>query len=442
MIKTTQTNLAERALESLWHPCSQMKDYEQFPAIPLSRAEGPYLYTESGHQIIDAVSSWWCKSLGHQHPRLQQALFKQCQQLEHVILANTCNDTIVRLSEALTQLTQTLNKVMYASDGSCAVEIALKMAVHGQALRGKPHKKEFIALSNGYHGETALTLSVSDLGLYKAPYECLMRSVPMIPDIPLVSGRDDPLWHDCADAWQSAEAFLEPLIANCAAIIIEPILQGAGGMQLYSADFLRRLRAYCQAHDVWLIADEIMTGFGRTGKMLACEHAGIEPDMLCLSKGLTSGMLPMSATVVRDDIYHLFYDDYQTGKAFMHSHTHTGNTLAASVALASIDVMREERLCEHVSQQEKAVGDLMQHVATETGMLHNIRHIGAMAAADITPHYNKPRAGYRVLQHAIQKGALLRPLGNTIYWVPPLNMAWPVWENLADITIAALSELK
>lgn len=421
----------------VWHPCTQMKDHETFPPLRITRAEGAYLYDSDSKSYIDGISSWWCKSLGHQHPALKAALIEQASQFEHVILANTTNDVIETLSAKLATLCTNLDKVMYASDGSCAVEIALKMAVHGQALAGRAHKTEFLGISSGYHGETALTLSVSDLGLYSKPYASLMKDTPIIQGIPYVSSIHDPLWKDASSHWPAIEAQLNEHAHKTAALILEPILQGAGGMLIYSADALRRIRAWCTANDVWLIADEIMTGFGRTGKMLACEHAGIRPDFLCLSKGLTGGYIPLSAMVTRDDIYQLFYDDYATGKAFLHSHTHTGNALAARVALAAIQVTEETDLCHVVSKQADQVAQLMQSIIDQTGKLNNLRYIGGMVAADIQAKPGE-RAGFAFAQKARKHGALLRPLGNTLYWLPPLNAPFSVWEELQAISLKVL----
>jgi len=429
--------LIERDLAHLWHPCSQMKDYEKFPPIVINKAYGCYLETDQGEKIIDAISSWWCKSLGHAHPRLQQALRAQMETLEHVILANTTNNTIVQLSEKLSALTQTLNKVMYASDGSCAVEMALKMSLHVRQILGQKQKSEFIALSNGYHGETLLALATSDLGIYAAPYKHICPSVHFLQNIPYVSGDDDPLWHDCSTVWPSIEAQLLPHVATTTALILEPLVQGAGGMKIYSQDFLRRLRHFTQAHDIYLVADEILTGLGRTGRNLACEYADMEPDFLCLAKGLTAGMLPMSATLTSDTIYEIFYDDYATGKSFLHSHTHTGNALAAAVAIATLETLADESINQTVTETGPYLRQAMQAVADATGKLQNIRPLGFVVAADLKTE--KPRAGYEVYQQAVKLGALCRPLGNTVYWMPPLNTPKTVIDELQVITSRAIA---
>lgn len=428
-------NLQTRDLNSIWHPCSQMKDYATFPPLAIASAEGSYLTLDNGQKVIDAISSWWCKSLGHGHPRLKEALIKQSEQFEHVIFANTTHETIVRLSEKLTQLMPSLNKVFYASEGSSAVEIALKMAIHAQRLKGKPRHK-LVALQNGYHGETLLSLAVSDVDLYKAPYEGWINSAEFIRPA-YVNSTTLPLWQDASEAWKTAEKTLTPYQEDIVAIIVEPVVQGSGGMQLYSPDFLRHLRRFSQQHGIYLIADEIMTGMGRTGKWLACEHADIAPDLLCLGKGLTSGFLPFSAVLLTDEIYDLFYNDYSPERSFLHSHTFSGHALGAAVALACFQVFEDEKIIEKTQMLEKNLHDLMQEVVEKTGVLHNVRGIGGIIAADLS--IQTPRLGYQIYQKAVELGALLRPLGNTLYWLPPLNTSLNTLKELRDVTVEAIN---
>ena len=293
-----------------------MKDYENFPPLEVKKAYGSYLELNDGQVLIDAISSWWCKSLGHAHPELQSALKEQMECFEHVILANTTNAGIVELSEKLTSYFKTLKKVFYAGDGSSAVEIAIKMSLHSRKIEGKPTKNKFMALENGYHGETVMTLALGDLGIYKEDYSDLFPDTAFIKGIPYVNSKNDPLWEDCSEYWPAIETQLENEKDRLSAILFEPILQGAGGMLIYSKDFLRRLREWTKANDVHLIADEIMTGFGRTGNRFACDYPEIEADFVCISKGLTSGWLPLSAVLTSNSTYDLFYDDYEKRKSF------------------------------------------------------------------------------------------------------------------------------
>lgn len=414
-------SLADRGLRHIWYPCSQMKDYEFFRPAEVVGAHHAMIELVDGGKIIDAISSWWCKSLGHGHPRLKQAIIAQMEKFEHVILANTINETLVLLSEKLAALVSGLDKVFYAGDGSCAVEIAMKMSLHSRRIKGEHKRTRFVALENGYHGETLGALSVSDLGLYREPYTSMLMDVEFISPLPYVTGPEDSLWGNCGESWKRIECQLEKSVDTITAVMVEPIVQGAGGMRIYSQDFLSRLRDFTRAHGIHLIADEIMTGLGRTGKMLACEHAGVLPDFVCLSKGLTSGWLPFSAVLTRREIYDYFYDDYQTGKSFLHSHTYSGNALAASVALEVLNILSEERICARVEAMAPLLKRNMQEVAECTGRLVNVRGLGAVAAADLVCNDTGRRYGFEIFQRAMRLGVLLRPLGNTLYWMPPLN---------------------
>jgi len=421
----------------LWHPCAQMKDYEIFKPLIVTGAKGSYIQLAKGKKIIDAISSWWCKSLGHQHPQLKKKLLQQIEKFEHVILANTTNEVIVNLSEKLANLTSDLKKVMYASDGSCVIEMAMKMSVHARIIEGKTKRKNFIALKNSFHGETIGAMSVSDVGIYKDPYHSLVFKVDFI-DVPYCSGIDDPIWENCDEAWESIIKQLEPLSEKATAIIVEPIIQAAGQMRIYSKDFLKKLRNWTKKNDIHLIADEVMTGIGRTGKMLASEHANITPDFLCLGKGLTAGWLPLSALLMTDAIYYLFYDDYENGNNFLHSHTFSGNALAASIALEVLNIMKKDKMPERVLELGKVMFNMFLEIADKTKKLINIRGIGGVVAADLILAHEKQRLGYDIYQKAIRLGALLRPLGNTIYWAPPFNIEIAVLTKLKNITQQAI----
>ena len=423
----------------LWHPCTQMKDYGQQLPISVKYAQGSYLELTDGRRVIDAVSSWWCKSLGYGHPVLREALIAQAEQLEHCMLGNATHAPIEQLSLALAQLMPGLTKVSYASDGSSAVEMAMKMSLHAQQILGQK-RTQFAALSGAYHGETCGALSVSDLGKFREPYESmLMPNVVFIENIPYVNSTADPLWQDCALHWAIIKAQLDPYADTLTAILVEPIVQGANHMKIYSKDLLIRLRAWCDEHGVHLIADEIMTGFGRTGKMLACEHAGIVPDFLCLSKSLTAGWLPMSAMLTTQRIYDLFYADYREGKNFLHSHTFAGNPLAASVALATLHVMRDESLVARAAKFEPILLQAMQEITEHTGALHDVRGIGMVVAADLINPNNSERFGFEIYKKALTHGLLLRPLGNTIYWMLPLNVSVETLDEIKERVIKSLN---
>ena len=440
------SRMIELDLSHLWHPCSQMRDYQDFPPLPIASAEGPWLITTDGRRIIDAISSWWCKSLGHCHPRIRAAVDRQLDRFEHIILANTTSETIALLASKLAAVCPGLDRVFFADNGSTAVEIALKMSLQYQLQTGHGEKNRFLALHNGYHGETILTLAAGDCEMYSQPYRSVLPSIAKTPPLTYLSGPQDPAWeHYPEESWLAIETALTPLADQLAAIIFEPIIQGAGGMMIYSPDLLRRLRCWADIHGVQLIADEIMTGFGRCGRMMACEYAGIAPDYACFSKGLTAGWGPMAAVVTSTRVYDAFYDDYFSGKAFLHSNTYTGYPVAAAAALATMEVYAEEKIIERMPERSAGLLERMKQVAVATGALTNVRGIGFIAAADLINPADcksfdrKLRTGYRCYQQAVELGAMLRPLGDTIYFLPPLNCPEDVLDRLAEITVEAIN---
>lgn len=427
-------SLRDRDLDVLWHPCSQMRDYADFPPLEVAGAEGSWLHLADGRRVLDAISSWWCKALGHGHPRLRAALVEQAARFEHVILANTTNDHVVRFCERILAMANGhFGKVFFADNGSTGVEVALKMALQAQAQLGHAKRVKFAALQNGYHGETIGALSVSDCDLYKNKYGPLLFPCTMIGDVPYRTGDTDPLWQDASAEWPRIERQLESIADELAAIIYEPILQGAGGMRIYSPDLLKRLHAWARAHDVFLIADEIAAGMGRLGAMLAGHLAGIQPDFAVLSKGLTAGFLPLSVVLTTDSIYDVFLAEHAQGKAFLHSNTFAGNALAVAVANAVLDVFDEENVLAQVAANGRKLRAGLEQLALSRPFLRNVRGLGMMAAVDLAGVDQRARAGYRVFQEAVKRGALLRPLGDTMYLFPPLNVTTSEIEQMLAI---------
>ncbi len=459
------TTISERDRAVFWHPCSQMTDYETFAPKEVIGAQGVYLELANGQQVIDAVSSWWCKALGHGHPHLVEALTTQAQRFDQIIAANTVNADLVRLCERLLSLANGdtsehwgprapagkrsghFDKVFLTDNGSTGMEIAMKMAIHAKLNAGKQQRTHFAALQNGYHGETIATLAVGDCGLYGKPYESLMFPVTMIESIPYRSGPTDPHWNDASSEWERIEQQLAPLADSLAGIVYEPILQGAGGMLVYSPDLLRRLRAWADAHNVYLIADEIAAGMGRTGKMLAGHHAQtetgtiIQPDFAVISKGLTGGMISLCAVVTTQAVYQHFLADYFDMKAFMHSNTWTGNGLAVAVANAALDVFAEEQICERVQTVEPQLRNGLSALATTRPYLGPVRNCGMMAAIDILGMDPKKRIGWKVFQEAITRGAWLRNLGDTLYLFPPLTISDNEIQALLSILADSLDSI-
>jgi adenosylmethionine---8-amino-7-oxononanoate aminotransferase len=441
------TDLVRRDLDVFWHPCSQMRDYRDFPPLAIAGAEGTRFRLADGREIFDAISSWWCKALGHRHPRLMAALRAQTEVFEHVITANTTSAPLVRLCERLLAVANGLpvsawgpaapegrspghfGKVFLADNGSTAVEIAMKMALQAQAQRGAPGRTKFAAFENGYHGETAATLSVGDLDLYGGPYRPICFPVHRVRGLPYRPGPRDPAWLDAGAAWPAIARALDEVAETLAAVVYEPVLQAAGGMQLYSPDLLRRLRAWADARGVFLIADEIAAGMGRLGAMLASHLVpGALPDFAVLSKGLTAGVLPLSAVLTTDAIYALFEADYAEGRAFLHSNTFTGNALAIAVANAVLDVFAEDDILGRVAAVSGHLRSSLETLAARRPYLRNLRACGMVAAVEIrhadgTPRDPRRRTGYAVYREAVRRGALLRPLGDTMYLFPPLTIA-------------------
>lgn len=434
-----------RDINALWHPCTQMKDHEHYPLIPVRRGEGLWLEDMAGQRYMDAISSWWVNILGHANPRINAKLREQMDQLEHVILSGFTHEPVIQLSEKLGRITpEGLGHCFYGDNGSAAIEIALKMSLHYWRNIGRPEKHRFLTLSNGYHGETVGALSVSDLGLYAAPYESLLFDVLKVPS-PDCFGIPREQW----DAHASKMfAHMERMVAQhaheLAAVILEPLVQCAGGMRMYPPSYLTRLRALCDHYDVQLIVDEIAVGFGRTGTLFACEQADIRPDYLCLSKALTGGYLPLSVVLTTDQIYNAFYDDYTTMKAFLHSHSYTGNALACSAALATLEILEEDNVIERNQQRAHHLGKAAEafqahpHVGDvrQTGMIVAIEMV--QDKASLTPYPFEERRGMRAYETALAHGVLLRPLGNVLYWMPPYIINDAEIERLAEVTALAL----
>jgi adenosylmethionine-8-amino-7-oxononanoate aminotransferase len=438
-------DLIARDLATFWHPASQMRHYRSFPPVEVVGARGTRLELAGGKVLLDAISSWWCKSLGHGHPRLRAALEAQLGRFEHVIVAGTTNEPLVQLCERLLAVANGrppedwgkgaapgrrpghFGKVFLADNGSTAVEIALKMALQAQAQRGQPARTRFASLENGYHGETVGTLSLGDLGLYGNPFRALAFPVAKLSGLPYRSGPHDPRWLDDGDAWPGLESQLQALEPELAAIIYEPVLQAAGGMRLYSPGLLTRLRRWARAHGVYLIADEIAAGLGRLGTMLASHLApDALPDFAVVSKGLTGGFLPLSAVVTTDEVYQLFDAD-EIERAFLHSNTYTGNALGVAVALAALDTYAEEDVLSTVRERSRLLRSEMEALCAGRPHLRGLRVAGLVAAVDLfapdgAPLDRRLRTGAQVYREAVTRGALLRPLGDTMYLFPPLNV--------------------
>lgn len=416
-----QTSLVDRSLDAVWHPCTQMKHHESLPLIAITKGKGAWLFDDKGTALLDCISSWWTNLFGHSNPRINQAIISQLGKIEHVMLAGFTHPPVVELSEKLSALTQGhLGHVFYASDGASAVEIALKMSHHYWKLNNRPQKKKFVCLENGYHGETLGALAVTDVAIFREAYGSLLQDVFTVPSPDLRKAQEGESDDDVAKrAAKKLEDLLKSEHQNIAAIIIEPLVQCAGQMAMYSPEYLRLARSLCDRFNIHLIADEIAVGCGRSGKFFACEHAGIWPDFLTLSKGISGGYLPLSLSMTTDTIYQTFYAD-QTQQGFLHSHSYTGNPLACAAALACLDIFETESVLEKNLERSK---DLTKAFAwaKEDARIEHWRQQGMILAFDIKPKSLKsPNSFSREMFSAgLKEGVLIRPIGNTIYVMPP-----------------------
>lgn len=444
MDKTTLIKLDRR---HVWHPCTQEKDLESLPPLPISHGDGAFLYDLDGKGYIDGVSSWWVNLFGHNHPRLNRALSQQAGRIAHHIFAGFTHEPAVTLAAGLCALAPPgLEKVFFTDNGSAAVEAALKMSFQFWQQSGHPNKTRFVSLSEAYHGETLGALSVGGCDLYRKVYQ------PILLDEFQIQGPD---CYRCpyrqtratcqAECFASMEAVLAQHHLKVAAVIIEPLIQGAAGMRIYPPIYLQKLRQLCDHYQVHYIADEIAVGFGRTGKMFANEHAGVSPDILCLSKGITGGYMPLSVVMTTQRMYDAFYADYQSMRAFLHSHSYTGNPLACALACEVLNIFKDEKIIESLAPK-MALLESQRNRFEALSHVGEFRRCGMVAAVEMvvdkerkSPYPWQERRGYEVYQKALDLGALLRPLGNVIYFMPPLTIDEATLRQLLDIAYHTIS---
>lgn len=434
--------LIKEDLKYIWHPCSQMKDYEEFLPIVIERGNGSYLYDINGKEYIDIISSWWCNLLGHSNEKINAAIKKQLDKLEHVIFANFTHEPVINLCQKLVKvLPKGLCKFNFSDNGSASVECALKMAFQYMHQTGRPQKRKFMCLTDGYHGETLGALSVGTMDLYAKIYKpMLMESIqieaPNCYRCPYGKNREDC---NC-ECFIRVEETFENFASETCALILEPLLQGSAGMRIYPPLYLKKMRKICTQYDVLLIFDEIATGFGRTGKMFAADHANISPDIMTLSKGLTAGYMPMAITVTTQEIYDAFYDDYLSQKAFMHSHTYSGNPLGSACANAVLDILMNDNILDLASENSKYLNSKLKEELLDHKNIGEIRSLGLINAMELVNGKDtkesflaEKRVGYEIYKEAIKKGLILRPLGNVLYFNPPLNTERYTYDKAIEI---------
>ncbi|GAA3409931.1 adenosylmethionine--8-amino-7-oxononanoate transaminase [Paenibacillus hodogayensis] len=453
MDQATKRELLDKDRQRVWHPFTQMKDYARQDHLLIEKAEGIFLYDADGNRYYDTVSSWWVNVHGHGHPRIKQAIIRQLEETDHIMFSGFTHRPGIELADKLLAIAPPgLGKTFYSDNGSTAVEVALKMSFQYWRHVGRPSKTKFAYLANSYHGDTLGAVSVGGVDLFHATFRPLLFDGYRLPS-PLVGewsgGRPTPEAAETsvAKALEAVKQLFETSAGEIAGLIVEPMIQAAGGMLMHPAAYIAGLRELCSRYDVHLIADEVAVGFGRTGTMFACEHAHVTPDLLCLSKGLTAGMMPLAATLCTDAIYEAFYDDYETQKTFFHGHSFTGNPLACAVALESLRIFEEEGVLDNVRAASDALRghlpglETFRHVA-------NMRHLGLVAAFDLyadaasqTPYPPSERRGYQVYLEALKEGLILRPLGDTIYyWLPHCTTVAQL-EDIVSRTSSVLERL-
>ncbi|MDK2587039.1 adenosylmethionine--8-amino-7-oxononanoate transaminase [Romboutsia sedimentorum] len=441
--------LQEKDLKYVWHPCSQMKDYEKFPPIVIEKGKGVFLEDIEGKKYLDAVSSWWVNLFGHSNQRISDALYNQANSLEHVIFANFTHKPAIELCERIVSLTpDRLQKVFFGDNGSSAIEIALKLSFQYHQQIGKTKKTRFVNISDAYHGETIGALSMGDVDLYSKVYK------PILLDSEKVDGPDcfrckyNKERNTCnAECFITMEEKIKQIHQEVSAIIIEPLVQCAAGMKIYSPKYLVKLRELCDKYDINMIADEIAVGFGRTGKMFACEHAGISPDIMCLSKGLTAGYMPLSLVLMSNKIYDAFYDEYDTMKAFLHSHSYSGNPLGCSIAVETLNIFEDEDVINKNKIKSEYLRNKVESVLKEIPNVGEYRQIGMIGAIELVKDKNtkepidyEKRVGYNIYQKALKKGVLLRALGNIVYFMPPYVITEEEIDFMVDVAKDSIIE--
>lgn len=446
---STYEQLVEKDLKYIWHPFTQMKDYENEAPVIIDKGKGIYIYDLNGNKYIDGISSWWVNTLGHSNTRLNDALKTQVDKIEHVLLAGFTHEPAINLAERLINfLPEEITKVFYSDNGSTAVEVALKMSYQYWAQSGMPEKKKFIALKNSYHGDTIGAVSVGGVDLFHKVYQPLLFEIFQA---------DSPYCYRCLqekdqnscdfECLNSMKNILEKHSDEIAGIVVEPLVQGAGGMIIYPAEYLKRVKVLCEEFNVLLIDDEVAMGFGRTGKMFAFEHADVVPDIICLAKGITGGYLPLAVTVMKEHIYQAFYDDYEKLKTFYHGHSYTGNPLAASIGAETLKIYKEDDMINAIQPKILKLKQCLEKFKN-LNSVGDIRHIGMIGAIELVAdkqtkelHPFEDRIDIKIHKKCLEKGALVRPLGNIVYFMPPLIITEDEIEELTNIAYQAIQEV-
>jgi adenosylmethionine---8-amino-7-oxononanoate aminotransferase len=415
-------DLAAADRSFLWHPFTQQRDWSEEEPVIVDRAEGTTLVDTEGRCYIDGVSSLWCNVHGHRHPAIDAAVRAQLDRVAHSTMLGLTHPPAIELARRLVDVAPPgLSRVFYSDSGSTAAEIALKMAFQYWQQRGETGRTRFLALSDAYHGDTIGSVSVGGIDLFHSLYRPLLF---------------DALKAEPGDIEDMARLLIEHQ-GEVAAVIMEPLVQGAAGMLVHPPGYLRQVRELCDRHDVLLILDEVATGLGRTGRMFACEHEGVAPDLLCLAKGLTGGYLPLAATLATERIYDGFLGEFEELRTFFHGHTYTGNPLACAAAIATLDLFETERTLDHLGPKMDLLARLLESVEAQPEVTE-VRRCGFMVGIELADHPLEARMGHQVTLEARRRGAIIRPLGDTIILMPPLAISTGELERLVSITTEAI----
>lgn len=448
-----KSDLYDKGRKYLWHPYTQMKDYAVRDVLMIDRAEGLKLYDIEGREYFDTISSWWCILHGHNHSTIKEAVRRQLERLEHVLLAGVAHEPAILLAEKLVKLSpDSLTKVFFSDNGSTACEVALKMSIQYWRHMGRPDKCRYIALERGYHGDTIGTMSLGGTPEFHQAFAGMTFASYRMPSPYCYRCPVGKKGGDCSlDCLKLLAELLAEKSGQIAGLIIEPLIQAAGGMIIYPSEYLQRVAALCKEYGIHLVLDEVATGFGRTGRMFALEHAGIEPDFICLSKGLTAGFMPMAATLASEEIYQAFYADYSENRTFFHGHTFTGNPLAAAAALGSLQVFAEEK---PFARLEKTIPHLHQRMADFAGSFDlpwvgDLRQLGMISAIELVRDRKskekfpaEKRVGWQIYLKGLEQGLILRPLGDVIYLWLPISATIEEIDEITERTWQVLSGLE
>ena len=410
--------------DCLWHPFTQQRGWVDEEPLIVERAEGTDLIDTAGRRYIDGVSSLWANVHGHRHPKIDAAVRDQLDRVAHTTMLGLAHPTSIRLARRLVDLAPPgITRCFYSDSGSTATEIALKMAFQLWQQRGgdDARRTRFISLRDAYHGDTIGSVSAGGIDLFHSTYRPLLF---------------ETLEAEPGDPGQMERLFLDHP-GEVAAVIMEPLVQGAAGMLVHPPGYLRAVRELCDRHGALLICDEVATGFGRTGRMFACEHEGVSPDLMCVAKGITGGYMPLAATLATEEVYEGFLGDHAEFRTFFHGHTYTGNPLACAAALATLDVFEEERTLDCLCPKMALLGKLLERVEA-LGEVAEVRRRGFMCGIDLGDHPAELRMGHRVTLEARRRGAIVRPLGDTVILMPPLAIAESELRRLVEITSEAI----